>query len=129
MVSIGGSIGKTVIVDRDVSCNQQINIVTPAECINPRFVLNAVRSPDFQKQVMARAAQGTLPIISKSKWETISIPIPPLAEQHRIVAKVDELTGLCDQMEFQLIETDSTRRSLLGAMLREALHAATGARQ
>ena len=51
----------------------------------------------------------------------IAFPLPPLAEQHRIVAKVDELMALCDQLEAQLttIQTDSHR--LLEAVLEKAL--------
>ena len=49
------------------------------------------------------------------------IPLPPFAEQHRIVAKVDELMALCDQLEASLAEGDDTRRRLLDALLHEAL--------
>lgn len=51
-------------------------------------------------------------------------PLPPLAEQHRIVAKVDELMALCNQLEASLTDTDSTRRRLLDALLAEALEPA-----
>lgn len=51
----------------------------------------------------------------------VLIPLPPLAEQHRIVAKVDELMALCDQLEAQLATTEADRRRLLEAVLREAL--------
>ena len=49
------------------------------------------------------------------------IPLPPLAEQHRIVAKVDELMALCDRLEASLAAADTTRRRLLDALLSEAL--------
>lgn len=52
---------------------------------------------------------------------SVLIPLPPLAEQHRIVAKVDELMALCDQLEAGLTETAATRRRLLDALLAEAL--------
>jgi type I restriction enzyme S subunit len=48
-------------------------------------------------------------------------PLPPLAEQHRIVAKVDELMALCDQLEQQLSQADQQRMRLLEAVLAEAL--------
>ena len=51
----------------------------------------------------------------------IVIPLPPLAEQHRIVAKVDQLMALCDQLEAQLTTTQSDSRRLLEAVLRDAL--------
>lgn len=119
MVSIGGSIGKTALVDRDVSCNQQINSVTPAECIAPRFILAAIRSQDFQNEVINRAAQCTLPIISKSKWEAIRVPIPPLAEQRRIVARVDQLMTLVDQLEAQLVASHTAAINLMEAVVAE----------
>lgn len=51
----------------------------------------------------------------------VLIPLPPLAEQRRIVAKVDELMSLCDRLEASLVTADETRRRLLEALLAEAL--------
>ena len=68
---------------------------------------------------MNRAAQGTLPIISKGKWETIQIPIPPFAEQRRIVAKVDQLMAIVDQLETQLGDSRATGTNLLEAVIAE----------
>ena len=51
----------------------------------------------------------------------ISFPVPPFAEQNRIVAKVDELMGLCDQLEAALADADTAGQRLLGALLHEAL--------
>lgn len=53
--------------------------------------------------------------------DRIPIPLQPLAEQHRIVAKVDELMALCDQLETQLTTTTADSRRLLEAVLRDAL--------
>ena len=49
------------------------------------------------------------------------VGIPPLTEQHRIVAKVDALMALCDRLEAALTTTDTTRTRLLEALLHEAL--------
>ena len=48
-------------------------------------------------------------------------PLPPLAEQHRIIAKVDELMALCDRLEAQITTTQTESRRLLEAVLHEAL--------
>ena len=48
-------------------------------------------------------------------------PLPPLAEQHRIVARVDELMALCDRMGKKLAGGDNTRLRLLDALLHEVL--------
>ena len=54
-------------------------------------------------------------------------PLPPLAEQHRIVAKVDALMALCDRLEAALTTADTTRARLLEALLHEALDPASEA--
>lgn len=59
--------------------------------------------------------------ISASNLKKIKIPLPPLAEQQRIVAKVDELMALCDKLEAQLTTTHTESRRLLEAVLHEAL--------
>jgi type I restriction enzyme S subunit len=59
--------------------------------------------------------------LSVGKIRRIPFPLPPLAEQHRIVAKVDELMALCDRLEASLTTTAATRRRLLDALLADAL--------
>ena len=49
------------------------------------------------------------------------IPVPPLAEQRRIISKVDELMAFCDRLEASLTTADDTRRRLLDGLLAEAL--------
>jgi type I restriction enzyme S subunit len=117
MVCIGSSIGKVNVTDRDVCCNQQINAVTPHLEHLTKFTSFSLKSDYFQKLVLASAGMGTLPIISKGKWEILPIPLPPLAEQHRIVAKVDELMALCDRLEAAQAEREGRRDRLAAASL------------
>jgi type I restriction enzyme S subunit len=49
--------------------------------------------------------------------ELLKVPLPPLAEQHRIVARVDELMSLCDQLEAAKAEREKCRDSLVAASL------------
>ena len=53
-------------------------------------------------------------------------PLPPLSEQYRIVAKVEELMTLCDRLEAQLTITQTESRHLLDTVLHEALKLRTG---
>lgn len=62
--------------------------------------------------------------LSVGKISKIAIPLPPLAEQHRIVARVDELMALCDRLEAALTTADTTRARLLHALLHAALEPA-----
>jgi type I restriction enzyme S subunit len=59
--------------------------------------------------------------LSKKVLERFEMPIPPLAEQNRIVQKVDELMALCDQLKERLNQTSETRRQLAEAVVEGAL--------
>ena len=120
MVCIGGSIGKVNFVDRDCSCNQQINAVTPYNDVDFCIVNYNLASPYFQNQVLTNAPSTTLPILSKGKWENIPFPLPPLAEQKRIVSKVDQLMQLCDELETRLNQSKKYSEMLMQAVLHEA---------
>ena len=51
-------------------------------------------------------------------------PLPPLAEQHRIVARVDELMATCDRLEASIESIEDMRRRVLDVILFEALEPA-----
>ena len=91
MVCIGGSLGKCAILDRDVSCNQQINTATTNGSILPLYIFYVLNSDYFQSTAIEKATGNATPILNKSSWENIFIPVPPLAEQERIVSKINEI--------------------------------------
>lgn len=91
MVCIGGSLGKSAVTDRDVSCNQQINTATADTSILPFYMFYVLNSDYFLKKTKEYATGTATPILNKSSWENIFIPVPPLAEQKRIVEKIDEI--------------------------------------
>lgn len=55
--------------------------------------------------------------ISQDKIKKVIVPLPPLPEQHRIVAKVDQLMTLCDQLEQQIDAASTKQRELLDAVM------------
>lgn len=118
MVCIGGSIGKAAICREPIGFNQQINSVRLQRDL-PEFIYLAVTAGYFQEQVLANASGSATPIINKGKWEQISIPLPPLSEQRRIVAKVSELMALVDALESQLAASRATAENLLAAVVAE----------
>jgi type I restriction enzyme S subunit len=77
-------------------------------------------SPYFTSQVDPGRSNG-VPHISSKQVEAAEILLPPLAEQHRIVAKVNELMTLCDALEASLTAATEARTRLLQATLAEAL--------
>ena len=87
----------------------------------PDFLEIVLNSPVITDIAKARTTGGAAPRVNMSTVRAYPIPLPPLAEQHRIVAKVDELMALCDRLEASLATGDDTRRRLLDALLHEAL--------
>ncbi|MBL0284909.1 MAG: restriction endonuclease subunit S [Zoogloea sp.] len=55
--------------------------------------------------------------MTKEKMEKLPVPVPPLAEQHRIVAKIDELMALCDQLEAEQGDATSAHARLVETLL------------
>lgn len=86
------------------------------------FLLIFLKSPHFIEtgipKMTGTAGQKRVPF---EYFAYSPFPLPPLAEQHRIVAKVDELMALCDRLEAQLTTTQTESRRLLEAVLHKAL--------
>lgn len=98
MVCIGGSIGKNFFNDRDVCCNQQINAITPLLASN-KYLFYALCSECFYQSLLSKATGTATPIINKSTWSELIIPLPPLSEQKLIVEKVEEVLSCCDKLK------------------------------
>jgi type I restriction enzyme S subunit len=115
MVCIG-TIGKCNLIDRTCAFNQQINSISPYHKISD-FLLLTLRSRYFQDTAWGRSSSTTIAILNKGKWESIGIPLPPLSEQHRIVAKVDELMALCDELEKEQTNSNTAHETLVELLL------------
>lgn len=94
--------------------------------VTPDFLVLQLLANPFQSILDKTATGLTAKGIKAAKLKRLPIAVPPLAEQHRIVAKVDELMAQCDQLEAQLATNEADSRRLLEAVLHEALN---GSRQ
>ena len=105
----------------------ELHVVRPL-FVDADYIVLFLKSPQFIETGVPRmtgtAGQKRVP----TEYFTSSpFPLPPLVEQHRIVAKVDALMALCDRLEAALTTADTTRARLLEALLQEALDPATEA--
>ena len=119
---IGGNIGNQVFVDTDREFSIKnvalFKYYTKKEPL-PEYLNLFLKTVTIGLQ--NEAVGGAQPFVSLSLLRNIPFPIPPITEQHRIVAKVDELMALCDQLEAQLITTEADSHRLLEAVLHETL--------
>lgn len=123
-VCIGGSIGKCAIAYEEVTFNQQINSITPVIC-DVGYVYLGMMSDFFRRQMVVKSTGTATPIINRSNWETILFPLPPLEEQKRIVARIEELMPLVEQYDKAHSEltrlNDQLPEQLKKSILQEAI--------
>ena len=87
---------------------------------DPRYVCFSMNSATTRAGIEAMCATTAGNIgLSAGRIKTIPITLPPLAEQRRIVAKVDQLMALVDQLETQLAASRATAKNLLEALVAE----------
>ena len=120
----GGSMGRCGRVPEgfgEANVSQHVAIIRPAVKGMGGFLHGLILSPYFQAFIFDEqtgAGRGGLP---KNRMDKIALALPPMAEQQRIVAKVDELMDLCGRLQESLNTLGSVRARLLDALLYEAL--------
>jgi type I restriction enzyme S subunit len=116
------NLAKVTVVDFDGLCSADMYPIRPH--IDRGYLLKFMITAAFVDQSVTEDNRVAMPKINQVALSNILIAVPPLAEQHRIVAKVDALMALCDGLEAALATADATRRRLLEALLHEALEPA-----
>jgi type I restriction enzyme S subunit len=123
-------VGKTSLVDRDYDYgfSNHITRIRLKDGVFPGFVvfyLTLLRNSGYFARLCTRWINQAAVNTDTLKEQTI--PLPPLAEQKRIVAKVDELMALCDRLEAQQQERETRHASLARASLARFADAPTPA--
>lgn len=121
-----GTIGKSRFLPaaRNYGISHAVCVINPID--ESALSMQFLRAALGVEAILAFAHRGTrsigVPDLGMAVIRGMAIPVPPLAEQRRIVAKVDELMALCDRLEGQLsiAQTESSR--LLEAILNQALN-------
>jgi type I restriction enzyme, S subunit len=130
LITKDGSIGRTAIVEvkhLPFCINQSVAVMWLRSChFDRRYLQLVLDAPQTQDALLAKTAGVAIKHVSITDLGRMVFPLPPLAEQHRIVEQVDALMALCDRLEAALTVADATRARLLEALLHEALAPAVG---
>ncbi|NQY86177.1 MAG: restriction endonuclease subunit S [Colwellia sp.] len=116
----GASLGRSTIFPENLvtaNVSQHVTVIRLLEQSMCNFLHLGIMSPLVQKLVWGRQVGMAIEGLSKKVLEQFEFPVPPLAEQQRIVAKVDELMVLCDQLEHQTEESLSAHQTLVEVLL------------
>ena len=96
---IGATIGKTGMIRKAGTCNQQINAIVSFPGIFPDYIYYVCISDFMQSKIKDNASATTLPILNKNHFAELRIPLPPIEEQKRIVAAIEKWFSLIDTLE------------------------------
>ena len=118
LVSCIGNLGKIGINTVPVAFNQQINAVLPNESLAiPEFMFFQSLSPVFKSQLESLASGTTVPIVNKSKFNSVSVVLPPLSIQRLVVTELssirDETQRLESLYQRKIDALDELKKSLL----------------
>ena len=119
----GGSMGRCALVPNDFhegNVSQHVCIIRPM-LVDNRFYHMVILSPFFQALIFSSTTGAGREGLPKYNLEQFLIPMPPLAEQSRILVKLVELMQICDELEVRIHESKGQNEQLLQQVLREAL--------
>ena len=123
LYTVTGSFGIPIPVEtEEIFCVQRHVAILKAVNSTPmKYLVHLLRSRyafNYATRIATGIAQKTIPLTGLRR---LPIPLPPLAEQHRIVAKVDELMALCDDLKTRLQDAQTTQTQLADAIVKQAV--------
>lgn len=113
------SLSKAVFVDFDGLCSADMYPIDVF--INPKFMLKEILSECFLEQVRVAENRIKMPKLNQESLTAFILPLPPLAEQIRIVKKIDELTTLCDDLRSRITDTNRHQKRLADVLVEHAV--------
>jgi type I restriction enzyme S subunit len=123
LVVITGDVGYAAIWDQDLGeayVSQHVALVKPFTPEVSRWLLLCLMAPTAGRRQLRSSIYGGKPGLNLNQVRSVVLPLPPVAEQQRIIAKVDELLAVCDGLEQSLALEQTERCRLLQALLHDA---------
>ncbi len=122
LVSINGTIGNVAFYNSEkIVLGKSACYLNLASGVSKDFVRLLIEGPGFMKYALKSATGTTIKNLGLKAMNDYPIALPPLAEQHRIVAKVDQLTAICDQLKTRLTQARRLNEQLATALVEQAV--------
>ena len=118
---IGATIGKTGIIRKAGSCNQQINAIIPNGLMCAELIYYFIISDWFQQCIKSNSSATTLPILNKNNFVKLYFPIPPQKEQTRILSFIKSLWSFIDYIDIELFDLRTCLNSTNAKILESAI--------
>ena len=121
---VGASIGRTAIfeLDLDANINQAVCLIRCVpNLMNSQFLLYFFNSETCLSYMFDKQVDNARANLSMGNIASFVLPIPPLAEQQRIVAKIDGLVALCEQLKARIGQVQQIQEHLAKALVEQAV--------
>lgn len=107
---IGADMGKTVINANDCVTNQQINSIIPTKDVVVEYLFHLLTAMRDRLRTQGERSGGTMPIINKTDFSKIEVPIPSLEVQKQVASNLDEFNTLINDISTGLPAELAARR-------------------
>ncbi len=127
LINIRGTLGGCAIVPmhmKGYNIAREVAVVPVMSTVCIGYILDVLTSPFIQQETLNNLRGIAYKGLNLSLLSKFLIPLPPLAEQKRIVAKVDELMTLCDQLEAHITHTQTLNTHLMDSLIHRMTEAA-----
>ena len=117
-----GSVGESIVIPVGMECclGQRVMLFRPHQTNSDYFRL-AISEPSALSRILALHKGIGAKHVNVADMRAALLPLPPLAEQHRIVAKVDQLMALCDQLKTRLTQARQLNEQLASTLVEQAV--------